>query len=206
MRRKGFVPTEENANKLETWNKTGGHVEITCSKHKGTEHFRLGECAVNCYSQWFSGLSCPEMEKSIEEMRDVAKARLLRYNFIVILEKLRDPSYVDAVEKFFDVPGVTESQSAFCEKPSHKANIINPLVIHNKTRNNLVKLNKVDLGLYNEMSNCLNSGDYEFPTFDPTRFATNSSIQVPHDKFDEWKRNKGKKNSTGISITISRDD
>ena len=53
--------------------------------------------------------------------------------FVVSLEKLGDPAYASAVERLFGVPGVTETRSAFCERPSHKANRLVPLQIENAT-------------------------------------------------------------------------
>lgn len=85
---------------------------------------------------------------------EVANARLRRYNFVVILEKLKDPGYVNAMEQFFGVKGVTKKRGAFCEKASHNANTLNPINITNETRHELAKLNQVDLRLYNDLMDC----------------------------------------------------
>jgi hypothetical protein len=149
---------QHNAKKIETWNKTGGHVEYTCSSDK----FRLAECAVNCYTQWISGLSCPQYNISTELQYEVANARLRRYNFIIILEKLKDKNYARAIEKFFGVDGVTKKRSAFCERASHRANLLHPANITKETRQELANLNELDLDLrlYNNLSDCEN--EYNF--------------------------------------------
>merc|ERR1712176_1449257 len=97
---------------------------------------RLGKCAVNCYTQWFSGV-CPEYNVSVTDAYKVAKAKILQYNMILVLERLRDPEYVSAVEHFFGVPGVGVRRGAFCERSSRRANREIPLVINNDTKKRL---------------------------------------------------------------------
>ena len=174
--RKGhFIPTEENANKLETWVETGGHEPSTCKAKNGEQLFWLGDCAVNCYTQWFSGLSCPKWNISQDEQYTVAKRRVLRFNLIVVVEKLKDPMYVQAIENMFGVPGVTKKGVPFCERLSHKANADNPLLIQNKTRERLTKLNELDINFYNELGGCLNDQSaYNFPEWAPHRFDLDS--------------------------------
>eukprot|EP00804_Cyclotella_cryptica_P022466 CCRYP_015102-RA/>CCRYP_015102-RA protein AED:0.05 eAED:0.05 QI:53/1/1/1/1/1/3/627/445 len=172
---KAFIATEENANKLETWAETGGHVPFECKTRNEEERFWLGNCAVNCYTQWFSGLSCPKWNISQNEQYAVAKRRVLRYNLIVVVERLRDPLYVEAIEQMFGVPGITIKGVPYCERQSHKANTNNPLVIRNETRERLKKLNALDIRFYDELSSCLrNVSTYNFPKWDPGRFETNS--------------------------------
>ena len=74
-----FIPTEDNARKIDTWTESGGHEDISCPQKGGGIEFRLGICSVNCYSQWFSGLSCPEFNTTAIEQYKAAKATLLRY-------------------------------------------------------------------------------------------------------------------------------
>ncbi|KAL9181964.1 hypothetical protein ACHAXT_012307 [Thalassiosira profunda] len=176
-KRGDFTPTEENANKLETWMETGGHVPYECrmrgKKSEGGKHpiFFLGSCAVNCFTQWFSGLSCPTWEIPAEEQYAVAMEKVLQYNFIFVIEKLRDPAYVQAVEKFFGVPGIAEKGQPYCEKQSHRANAKFPLIVRDDTRAKLTTLNKVDIQLYHELTDCLEDVDLRgFPTWDPDRF------------------------------------
>lgn len=180
--RKQFVPTENNARKLETWNATGGHVPYACP---GV--FRLEQCAVNCYAQWFSGL-CPRRGRvvSVTEQRREARRKLLRYNAIVDLARLRDPAYVAAVERFFGVPGLAERRGAVCEKWSRRNNEAVPLTVRDDTRERLAELNRADVGLYRELTECLDArgrdGDYGFPVFAPARFE-NVTVKVP---YQEW--------------------
>ena len=183
-----FIPTEDNANKFETWNATGGHSTTTC-KGRPYPKFSLGECAVNCYTQWFSGLSCPDYNMITEEQYRVAKAKLYQYNFIVVLEKLSDPNYASAVEEFFGVPGITEKRAAFCERTSHKANKMNPLVMRNETVETLVNLNEVDIGLYKELTDCLDGDSYHFSKLDSSKFI-NITTRVPYYEYDDWKKEK----------------
>lgn len=173
-KRADFVPTEWNANKIEAWIKTGGFQDTTCPRNE----FSLGECAVNCYTQWISGLSCPQYNISTEVQFAVANARLRRYNFIVVLERLADQKYAAAIERFFGVPGVTKRRSAFCERSSRKANKMNPLIITNETRERLIRLNEVDIRLYNDISDC--GEEYAFGKLDPARIHSNPKIQVNH--------------------------
>lgn len=171
----GFEPTEENAHKLETWAKTGGHEPYDCQKRDGEQRFWLGNCAVNCYTQWFSGLSCPAWNISVDEQYTVAKRRVMRYNLIVVVEKLRDPEYVKAIEQMFGVEGITKRSVPYCERSSHKANSKNPLVIQNSTLDRLTRLNSLDIKFYNELGGCLNQeASYNFPKWDPNRFELNS--------------------------------
>jgi hypothetical protein len=189
-----FTPTEENAKKLETWNATGGHQPYKCDDDS---YFRLRTCAVNCFTQWFSG-ACPDIP--IEDQYLAAKTRLLRYNFIIILDWLRDPEYATEVENFFGVPGVTEQRSSGCEPYSHYANKMIPLSINNRTLDRLTELNEVDINLYQELTNCSvgnNEKKYNFPSFDVEIFDNSSGIQVHYSDYDEWKE-KQKETSTRI--------
>ena len=183
---KDFIPTEENAMKIETWNQTGGHEQSQCrvkgkKKKGGAQKFLwLGTCAVNCYTQWFSGV-CAEMNISLEQQYQIAIEKTLKYNFIAVIEKFSDPGYVQAVEDFFGVPGLTKKSSPYCERQSHKANEKVPLIIPDDTRAKLTSLNKVDIHLYNRLTNCLDSSSssssskgYNIPKFDERRFAINS--------------------------------
>lgn len=174
-----FEPTERNAQKLETWNQTMGHLPVKC-KHKrmgGKRHsnFFLGNCAVNCYTQWFSGLSCPEWGIPVDRQYRVAKEKLRKYNLVVVIEKLKDPKYVRAIEDIFNVTGITAKGNPFCEKKSHAANARVPLVVRNGTRERLTRLNRVDIELYREMTDCLDAGRYDFPKWDVNRFELNTT-------------------------------
>lgn len=184
-----YNASEANANKLETWNGTAGHhgTASPCVNKSTGLAFRLVTCAVNCYTQWYSSLSCPAWDIPIETQAKKAKEVLLRFNLIVVLEKLRDPAYVAAVEKFTGVPGLTYARSAWCERESHEANTKHPLVVKNETLHHLTELNQVDMELYNNITNCLSDGLYDFPTWDEDRFVKNETFHVPYQDFHEWK-------------------
>ena len=48
-------------------------------------------------------------------------------------------------------------------------------MVHNETRARLTQLNKVDLRLYHEISDCLNDGNYDgIPKWDGSRFLIDS--------------------------------
>ena len=99
-------------------------------------------------------------------------------NFIVVLEWLSDPEYASAVESFFGVPGVTRQRAAYCERGAHTANKLVPLKIDNHTLDKLTELNEVDIGLYEELTDCLDGDDekrYNFPVLDAERFDNTSS-------------------------------
>lgn len=175
LMRDDFVPTEENANKLETWDKTGGHTRKRSCVNNGTL-FRLRDCSVNCYTQWFGGLNCPRWKVPMEQQYEVAMSKLLKYNLVIVIEKLRDPKYVQAIEDFFGVQGILERGAPPCEVESHKANEENPLIVRNETRQKLTDLNRLDLKLYHEISDCLEGGNYgHIPKWDESRFVLHPS-------------------------------
>lgn len=194
MYNESFVPSEENALKLETWNKEYGHHPAYCYN---APEFRMSQCAVNCYSQWFAG-SCPEWdtpehpggpdrmpvlkEMPMVEQYNIARAKMLKYNLIVVTEMLKHPNYVAAIERYFGVPGVNDRTAhPWCEDESHYYNSQIPLVIHNETVNKLTALNKIDIGLYHEFSDCLKyEGVNNIPAWDDNRFQANESIRIHH--------------------------
>lgn len=91
----------------------------------------------------------------------------------MVIEKLTDPNYVQAVENFFNLTGVARRKSAYCEPQSHNLNKKFPLVIQNTTRDKLVDLNEIDNKLYAEMSGCLDSlAKFDFIPWDESRFST----------------------------------
>ncbi len=151
----------------------------------------MSTCAVNCYCQWFSG-SCPTRDNPIEvpmkDQYEIAKNKLLRYNFIVITEMLQHPNYVDAVERFFGVPGLIPSREVhpWCEVESRYSNERVPLVIQNESLESLIRQNEIDIGLYHEMRDCLDIDEAnDFPAWDEKRFEMNETIQINH---DVWER------------------
>ena len=196
---RNFTATEDNAMKIDTWNATGGHLPFTCPRN----HFKLGSCAVNCYTQWFSG-ACPEHNTSLFQQYQAAIVKLLKYNFIVVLEWMNDPNYVKAVEKFFGVPGFDNRRAAYCERASHIANNIAPLVIKHDILENLIGLNEVDVGLYNKLTDCLDKDVdgtlYNFPVFDVDRFDMDSANTSENSK--GRRRRKKQKTQENQSTSI----
>ena len=135
----------------------------------------MGNCAVNCYAQWFSGASCQPWSVPADEQLRIALSKVYRYNMIIVIEKLRDPSYVKAVEDFFGVDGLLERGKPFCERDSHRANLMFPLDVKDETREALRRLNGVDIELYRGLTKCLDDrASYDFPKWDGERFALNS--------------------------------
>jgi hypothetical protein len=220
-----YVPHEDMANKLETWNTTTGHYydadstppcQLQNNDGSSTYKFFLSACAVNCYSQWFSGLSCPlvplsptntptttndddDDDRSMEQQYTIAKQKLLRYNFIVLIEQLSNPTYVNAVERFFGVPGVSNRDvHPWCEVEVQYTNKKIPVPYNKDTIDALTELNAVDIQLYNEMTNCLlqvNEDEKkkivkQFPSFDTTRFSINTTLQIDHEIWEQ--RNPGR--------------
>lgn len=173
-----FEPTLENAMQLETWNETQGHEpkkQCHINRVPGETEFSLGDCAVNCYTQWFGGLNCPSWSVPMDLQYDMAMSKLLKYNLIVVIDKLKDANYVEAIENFFGVEGLLERGTPFCERKSHKANAEHPLVVRNETRAKLVELNEFDLKLYHEITDCLENGNYGgIPKWDGGRFMIDS--------------------------------
>mmetsp|Transcript_2886 Transcript_2886/g.5851 ORF Transcript_2886/g.5851 Transcript_2886/m.5851 type:complete len:367 (-) Transcript_2886:246-1346(-) len=170
-----FIPSESNANKLETWQYSGGHSRHVCRKKKKKTRFFLGLCAVNCYTQWYSGLSCPEWNIPFIQQYQVARKRVFRYNMIIVMEMLKDPKYVQAIEKFFGVAGVTIRKMPYCEKESHEANRLIPLVVSDEYRENMTSLNQLDIKLYHQLTDCLNSDTMynNFGEWQPDRWVYN---------------------------------
>lgn len=210
VKNSSYVPTESIAQKLETWNSENGHEhqgKSQCRRGKDGRRtkFWLATCAVNCYSQWFSGLSCPHHDDDDDDgdgdggvpmarQYEVAKAKLLRYNFVVVIERLGDPAYAASVDRFFGVPGsANRDVHPWCEVEAQYTNKKIPVPYRNETLERLARLNEIDIGLYRELTDCLPDDGgrggghaYDFPAFDATRFETDETIRLDH---DAWERN-----------------
>eukprot|EP00574_Skeletonema_japonicum_P001359 CAMPEP_0201739416 /NCGR_PEP_ID=MMETSP0593-20130828/45773_1 /ASSEMBLY_ACC=CAM_ASM_000672 /TAXON_ID=267983 /ORGANISM="Skeletonema japonicum, Strain CCMP2506" /LENGTH=379 /DNA_ID=CAMNT_0048233687 /DNA_START=428 /DNA_END=1567 /DNA_ORIENTATION=- len=205
MLKREFVPTLENALTLESWNETQGHVpkkQCHYNRKENTTAFYLGDCAVNCYIQWFGGLSCPRWKVPMEQQYEVAMSKLLKYNLIVVIDKLHDPRYVEAMEQFFGVRGILERGKPFCERMSHKTNEEHPLVVREETKARLIELNRLDLKLYHEITDCLEDdvdGNYyeHIPKWDGSRFQLDSynwtEAQIEKDRAKALRKEKRKK-------------
>ena len=207
VKNRTFIPSKGNAQSIANWDKHFGFDESWCSTHitnsnstskpKINKHFRMGKCAVNCYSQWFAG-TCPwwttpkhpgpnsypiRREVPMTQQYQIAKNKLFKYNAIIIMEKLKDKKYVQAMESFFQVPGIDETKfSPWCQAESRYANERIPLIIDNSTYKRLTVLNKLDSILYHEISDCLEDevAVDNIPSWDNTRFERNETIQLNH--------------------------
>ncbi len=190
-----FIPSEENAGTLEAWsNNYGRNNDLPNLCARTSEQglfFHMVTCGVNCYIQWIAGLSCPLLNPKsgvkentvfpFTQQIHVAKERLLRYNFIVILEMLQNEEYTASVERFFGVPGVAQKRfSPWCEAESHYANSMYPLVVKPDMLNKLVIRNRLDINFYNEFKQCLNETDFGFPAWRGNRFEMNKTIQLDY--------------------------
>ena len=189
-----FIPTAENSVTLETWSNNDGmnnKSPIVCGRLDNVTQFYMTTCAVNCYIQWITGLSCPLGNRTkgrvpISQQYIVAREKLKRYNSIIITEMLQDTKYVTALERFFGVPGIADRKyQPWCEPESHYVNEKFPLEMKPETVKNLTVLNQFDILLYDEMKDCKpdENGDYNFPTWDANRFERNERIQM---NYTEW--------------------
>ena len=116
------------------------------------------------------------MNFTLDQQYDLALRKASKFNFLFVVEKFKDPAYIEAVERFFNVSwnADEERSSPFCEKQSHKANEQYPLVIRNDPRASLTTLNEVDIKLYHRFTNCLDGRKYNFPNFDEKRWDMNT--------------------------------
>jgi hypothetical protein len=190
-----YVPTEENSETLEAWSENYGSPCFE-TENEG-RYFKMSDCGVMCYSQWFAGLSCPRegalplnppmWDISLMKQFEVARSKLSRYNFIVISEFLEDPGYVAAVERLFGVPGVARKEYlSWCEAESHAANEMIPLVIKNETMEKLTLSNRFDKFLYDQFSDCLRyRRKKDFQEWDLSRFETNKTIQMDYKRWEQ---------------------
>jgi len=196
------VPTEENAATLEAWSNHYGdnnnrpNLCVGSGQPDKKIFFHMVKCGCECYLQWIAGLSCPLLNPPEEpgerivpltEQFHVAKAKLLRYNFIAISEMLQNEEYVAAVERFFGVPGISQrTYSPWCEAESHYTNKLYPLVIEPEVLNNLTMRNRLDIRLYNDIKNCLDeTTEFRFPAWRGNRFDTNETIQIDYNIWEE---------------------
>ena len=110
-------------------------------------HYCSSLVAVNCYTQWWSGI-CKQMNFTLDQQYDLALQKASKFNFIFVVEKFKDPAYIEAVEQVFNVSWHTDEErvSPFCEKQSHKANQQYPLVVSNiRKRMELLKCMKTHM-------------------------------------------------------------
>ena len=86
-----------------------------------------------------------------------------------------------------------------------------PLTILDETKQKLTNLNELDIGLYKELTDCLNDKgvgqqqqNYNFPRLDISRFDRNITMAVPYNEQAQWKKDKRmqKKEVEEIKISI----
>ncbi len=123
---------------------------------------------------------------------EVAMAKLYRYNLIVVNEMLKYPEYVNAIDRFFGVPGVGDRDvHPWGEVETAYTNKRVPLVVKNETIDRLTRLNEIDIGLYRKMTDCLDEKTHDFPTFDATRFESNATLQLDHQAWERMNPGRG---------------
>ena len=174
-----YIPTLQNAKKLETWNETGGFVPSPCE-----EPFSFDECAVNCYIQSFSGQGCNS--DYWETQYTLAQERLFRYNLIFVYEKFKDPNYVKAVERFFGVRPFNQVSNYWCGPESQQANKLYPLNTKFEVVMKLASLNAMDNKFYKEAATCWGDADaaeYSFPKAGADTFAPQNNSEVIGDVY-----------------------
>ncbi len=132
----------------------------------GGEKGNLWECSHNCYAKWSTGLCwmegafdestmCWSRENDEGSLLPRARDVLYSYNLIVVIEWLRNPEYVKAIEALFGLEGIAKQRTdMWCGKESAAANKKFPLVVPEKTRQRILQLNQLDTILYNELTNC----------------------------------------------------
>jgi hypothetical protein len=155
-----FVPTKENALRLETWIHTDNE-NGTCSRWNSKKGWK---CAFNCYIRWLNfpqGFCDPQVLHSPLYQR--ALDRAFQYNLIVHSEMLfKDPRYVAKIERMFGMKGLAGlNRAMWCGKESKRANQMVPLRIENQTLNELYHLNTPDYTLFNQLVECPDG--YQFP-------------------------------------------
>lgn len=143
----------------------------------GNKEKRLWGCATNCYTRWVTGHHEPLDENcsstlrkhevtKLEEARDV----LLKYNLILITEKMRYPKYTKKIEKMFGVRGLTKTKaSPYCGRVSAAANEKLPLIIANETLKRLNDCVTPDSTLYKQLTTCPEG--FRFPKFSKEHFS-----------------------------------
>ena len=161
LRKSSFVPSMNNTKQsFETF------LETADSRNR--RKTSLWTCATNCYTRWASGNYKPLMKGCSSKLREDevkrirhAHTQLQKFNFIFISERLRDPQYIENVERMFGVPGLAERKFyPACAKSSEKANAKFPLVLSNETRRRLEECNTPDTALYRQLTSCPQGFDF----------------------------------------------
>lgn len=134
---------------------------------------KLWSCATNCYTRWVTGnfSKLPCSNRSHEHIQRLHEAReaLLKYNLIIVTDKLREDEYIRKIESFFGGLSMKGTGGgAFCARDSAAANRKVPLVVDDSTLQTIQECNAIDLLLYNNLTTCPNG--FEFPDYTPDYF------------------------------------
>jgi hypothetical protein len=174
LKKSSFVPSLNNTRQsFETFLYNGG-------RHNGQAS--LWTCATNCYTRWASGdykplsktCSSKLRKKEIKRIREACN-QLSKYNFIFIAEHLRDPHYIQNVERMFGVSGLAKRKRyPACAKVSAQANAKIPLELSNETRHHLEECNIPDTALYRQMTTCPQG--FDFSQFNMSVFVNSSML------------------------------
>uniref|UniRef100_A0A7S1BY30 Uncharacterized protein n=1 Tax=Corethron hystrix TaxID=216773 RepID=A0A7S1BY30_9STRA len=129
------------------------------------KRFTMWNCAINCYTRWFTDTNCVI---DFNRSKKKAQAIISSYNLVIILEYLKKPEYVKAIEDIFEVGGF-KPKGAFCARPSKKANdMYPPPPMSDETLKMITESNAQDIALYNELKHCPTG--FNFPKFDEKYF------------------------------------
>jgi len=94
---------------------------------------------------------------------------LLKYNLIIVNEKLQDKDYRRQIEKMFGLRGLARKKVyPTCARESAVANEKNPLLISNDTMKRIEDCNTPDSVLYRQMTTCPDG--FHFPKFNKSLF------------------------------------
>ncbi|KAG7370362.1 sulfotransferase family protein [Nitzschia inconspicua] len=131
---------------------------------------RMWRCVEECYTRWYGEeLNCIS---NVTKNYQPALERLLRYDIIVISEKLKDPFYINGLNELFgnlDNRTLSSVLHATCSKEAQEWNRKVPPNISQTALNQLHEWNKYDLDLYTTLTTCGPDGVI-FPTVNITQY------------------------------------
>jgi hypothetical protein len=126
----------------------------------------LWECSHNCYAKWATGLcwkepkfdkseKCWSLGQSKGNLLSLARNVLFSYDLVIVIEWLKNPTYVKYLETFFGLRGINRKRTdMWCGTESAKANRDVPLLVSNETMERIAQLNEIDKILYDELTRC----------------------------------------------------
>lgn len=161
-----FIPLPNNSRTLEDF------IERESGKLSQKECWRkpskriLWRCARNCYLRWYgANFNCL---KDPERSYETALQKLLKYNLIVVTERMGDPTYMAGLMRMFGNVNTTilsQTRKMYCFDESRHWNAKYPASYDEDTLSNLTRLNTLDSRLYNEITSCPDGT--VFPAFRP---------------------------------------